>query len=68
MRSKQLGFTITELTILIVWILSIVGWVANIVKVVHMGMPVDLAHMSIMFVLRIIGIFIPPLGAVLGFM
>lgn len=68
MRSKQLGFTITELTILIVWILSIVGWVANIVKVVHMGMPVDLAHMSIMFVLRIIGIFIPHLGVVLGFM
>jgi hypothetical protein len=55
----------------LVWLVLAVagvgGWIANIVKVVHMGMPVDVGHATVLFVLRIVGIFIPPLGAILGY-
>ena len=68
MRKNQKGFTIIELFIVIIGLAGIVGWVVNIVKLAHMGVPIDLAHTSIMFILRIAGIFVPPLGAVLGFM
>ena len=50
----------------IVWLLGIVGWIANIVKLIHMGMPVDVAHTSVLFILRVIGIFAAPFGSVLG--
>jgi len=41
------------------------GWVANIVKLVGAG---PLVEWTAMEVLRIAGIFVPPLGAVLGFL
>lgn len=44
------------------------GWIANVVKLVHLGIPVDTAHTTIIFALRILGIVIVPLGAVLGFL
>lgn len=54
----------------IVWavlaIATIGGWIANIIKLVSMGMPVDVGHASILFILRIIGILAFPLGSVLG--
>lgn len=67
-KNKQFGFTVAELFVAIILIaiivLSVGGWVANIVKLA--GMSFD--PISGMAVLRIVGIFLAPLGAVLGFM
>jgi hypothetical protein len=41
------------------------GWVANIVKLVNSGF--EVAQWGGMEVARVIGIFVAPLGAVLGF-
>jgi len=57
---KMAGFII-----LAVWILSIIGWVMNIVKLLSFGGAV--AAMGILEVLRVVGIFVAPLGAVLGY-
>lgn len=68
-RHAQQGYTILELGFLLYaacWIIGIIGWIANIVALCHMAMPVDIDHASIMFILRIIGIPFAPLGAVLG--
>lgn len=47
-----------------IWILGLIGWVMNIVKIV--GTFGDL--LTGMFVARCIGVFIAPIGAVLGWM
>jgi hypothetical protein len=41
---------------------SIIGWILNIVHLAHMNF-----DMSGFFILRIVGIFIPVLGAILGY-
>ncbi len=47
---------------LILGLLTVIGWVANIVQLAHMAH----ASMTVLVVLKIIGIFAFPLGAVLG--
>lgn len=53
---------------LIVWavwaffIAGVIGWIANIVQLADMC-----CGMSGMMILRAVGILVPPLGAVLGF-
>lgn len=42
---------------------AVVGWIANIVKIV--GVISD--PITGMFILRVVGIFVAPLGAVLGY-
>ena len=43
---------------------SIGGWIANVVKIVaSIGDP-----LSAFFIARCVGVFFPPLGAVLGFL
>lgn len=61
---KQCGFTLAELLALVVAALGIGGWIANIVKLV--GSNFD--PITGMVVARAIGIFVAPLGAVLGFL
>ena len=66
LKKQQMGFTATELIIVIVGLLAIFGawgWVWNIVKIVGS----DFAQITGMLVMRIVGIFIAPLGAILGF-
>lgn len=54
--------TIGGLVMLAIWGALIVGWVLNVIAVVHnINLPV-----TGMFVLRCIGILIAPLGGVLG--
>jgi len=57
------GFAIYELIFLMVWVLGTVGWIANIVKLIGM----DLEPLTMLLVLRVIGVIAAPLGAVLGF-
>jgi len=64
MKSNQLGFTALELIITIVYIVGIWGWVWNIIKIVESGFDI----ITGMFIVRCIGVFIAPLGAVIGFL
>ena len=61
---KQLGFTIVKLLIVVVGVLGFGGWIANIVKLI--GSNFD--PLTGMVIARAIGVFIAPLGAVLGFL
>jgi len=60
----QRGYTTTEVIFLLVWLVSIIGWVLNIVKIVD----ANFDPITGMVVLRCIGVFVAPLGAVLGFL
>lgn len=61
---KQLGYTLVEIWIFFLSIAVIIGYVWNIVKLV--GIVYD--PITGMFVLRCVGVFIPPLGAIIGFL
>jgi competence protein ComGC len=64
MGNKQSGFTLIELIIVLVFIPGIIGWVWNIIKLVH----VISDPLTGMTVLRGVGIIVAPLGAILGFL
>ena len=65
MFKKQKGFTLWELTWVIVFFLGAGGWVANIVKL--FGYNFD-QSLTIGMIMRIVGIPIVPLGAVMGYL
>ena len=58
------GFTVVELVLCIVGGLGTWGWIWNIVKITGS----DFDPLTGMVILRCIGVFIAPLGAVLGFL
>ena len=60
---KQFGYTIIEISVVLFLLVGGFGWVWDIVKLVGM----DFDHITGMLVVRAIGIFIPPLGAVMGY-
>jgi hypothetical protein len=60
----QRGFTIVKLTIAVLFLLGAGGWIANIVKLIGM----DFGSITGMLIARAAGIFVAPLGAVLGFL
>lgn len=63
----QSGFTLVDMAItlffLVIGLGGVIGWIINIVDVAH----ASFAHLTGMVVLRVVGIFVPPLGAVMGF-
>jgi len=61
--NKQKGFTVVELVGVLIVFFFVVGWIMNIVKIVDSGFDV----ITGMFVARCIGVFVAPLGAVLGY-
>lgn len=61
----QKGFTMLELTIVLVTVFGIGGWIANIVKLVGMNFSDPI---TVELVLRAIGIPMIPLGIVMGFL
>jgi hypothetical protein len=64
MKQLQRGYTTTlVLVYLAILLVGGWGWVSNIVKLVGMD-----AIMTGMGITRIVGIFVAPLGAVMGFM
>lgn len=62
-KNKQLGFTAYEVFVAIIVLVSIYGYIANIVKLVLAAG----GEVTAMFVLRIVGILAAPLGVFLGF-
>ena len=70
LRHLNRGFTLPEL--LSVVVLAIVlalgaGWVMNLVEIIQTAPDVTLDSIPGMFILRIIGLFVAPLGGVLGY-
>lgn len=59
---KQHGSTLVYALLAVIWMAAIGGWVANIVKLAGS----DFAAMTGMLVLRVIGVVLAPLGAVMG--
>ena len=62
-HDKQSGSSAFELILVLVWIVGICGWISNVIMLIYCS----LNPLTILPILRIIGIFVPPLGAVLGF-
>jgi prepilin-type N-terminal cleavage/methylation domain-containing protein len=66
-RNHEKGFTLTELlmglAIVVLAFLPLVGYVGNIVRLCHC----DFAAPYKSEVIRVIGIFVPPVGVVTGF-
>ena len=62
---NQNGFMAFQLVVFLVMIIGVGGWIANVVKLLSVDTP--LAEFGVMEVLRIVGIFLAPLGALLGF-
>ncbi len=62
--TKQKGFTLPEMIVTCVLLFGAGGWIANMAKI--------LATMNDgitgMFIMRIVGIFVAPVGAVLGYL
>ncbi len=59
--------TVGGLIILALWIAAVGGWIANIVKLVHAASGNDV-QITVMILLRIMGIIATPLGAILGYL
>lgn len=64
MRQQQRGFTLIEFFAVVVFLTLVGGWVANVVKIVGTGF----ADFNGMLIARCIGVFVAPMGAVLGFL
>lgn len=63
---KQKGYTLLELIITILALAGIPGWIMNLGTIIHaLGEP--LAGLTLLMAFRVIGVFIFPLGMVLGY-
>lgn len=62
---NQRGFTSFELTVVIIWLAAIIGWVGNLVQVIQV-LNVKLTDITVLTIVKIIGIFAAPLGSILG--
>lgn len=63
MKAKQQGFTFVEMAVVLLVLIGAGGWIANVVKLVGMLE----GSITAMFVARVVGIFVAPLGSILGF-
>jgi hypothetical protein len=60
---NQKGTSLIALLFVIVWVLGAVGWVCNIITLAQSNFD----HITGLILLRVIGVFVAPLGSVLGF-
>lgn len=63
MKSKQ-GFTVLDFVVVMLFVFGVGGWIANMYKIVQSSFDV----ITGMFIARCIGVFVAPLGAVLGWL
>jgi hypothetical protein len=64
MTSKEVGGIVAALVYLGLAAALFYGWVANIVAIAH-G---NFSELTGLLVLRVVGIFVAPLGAIMGFL
>lgn len=57
-----MGTIIWALTVITFWIFAVAGWVMNIMAIAS----ADFSNLTGLLILRIAGIFVAPLGSVLG--
>lgn len=62
MRRSQGGFSSIELLFVVLWLVAIVGYIANIVQIVGM---LD-NEITGLFIFKAVGVLAAPLGAILG--
>jgi hypothetical protein len=62
---KSKGFSTREGIFLVLLPFVLGGYIANIVKAVNIS--TDVGQWGGMEVIRVVGVFIPPLGAILGY-
>ena len=60
---KQLGYTATEIAVVLLVLAGGLGWIMNIVKLIGMG----LDPITGLLIVRAIGIFVFPVGMVVGY-
>lgn len=67
--NKQRGSTIIGLVVVILWIVGFIGWCMNIYKGIAVLMAAGEGQLTItgMLIARAIGIFLFPLGGILGY-
>lgn len=63
---KQRGYTLIPAALLLVAVLVVGGWFANLYKLIVV-FPATFADATPIMVFRALGVFVPPIGAVLGF-
>lgn len=62
--NKQYGYTLAELVVVLISIIGLIGWIWNIVKIAQSSFDV----ITGLLIVRCIGVFVAPAGAVLGFL
>jgi hypothetical protein len=62
MRDDDVGKALAGVVVIVLAIAAVYGWVMNIVAIAHS----EFIPLTGLLVLRVVGIFIGPLGAVLG--
>jgi hypothetical protein len=63
MESEEIGKSLAAITLLVVIIAAIYGYIMNIMILFH-----STGDITGQFILRVLGIFIAPLGSILGFL
>lgn len=61
--NNQSGFIGKIILVVLLWVVGLIGWIMNIVRLIDCNF--DPIHAEV--VLRVIGIFVAPMGSVLGF-
>lgn len=64
----NIAITVKELSAILLWAAALVGWILNICQVAYSVFAVTaIGDIPPYVILKIVGIFIAPLGSVLGF-
>ena len=53
--------------IVLFWLAAVIGWVVNLVQLANM-LPDKFSDIATLAVLKLIGVFVAPLGAILGWL
>jgi hypothetical protein len=61
--NKIRGFASVELFVILLWLAAVIGWIINVFRIIGgLNDPING-----MFIFRIVGVFVAPLGAILGY-
>lgn len=64
MKKQQGSAALASLIIVAIWIAFIVGWLINLVEVIKLA--IAAVPVTTLFIVKIVGIFVAPLGSILG--